>query len=228
VRAILLGCLVGLCLLVSVSAGARRPNAIELENALQGGLRAVGIGTIRVSEAEQVGDLSICRVLSGSLIETGEGGGIVSGFEIGIAQKRVGVGQAAELSAGFLIAAGALAGNAESPDEAMRFGKAGYGGRENLNRFLIRVSFEQKRAEVLISGEVVGKAPDGRAERSLSVVGKAELRVGAAEHVEHIGIAGRFGKRLEDGEAFTEAAADEVGSGFGHCVCERRERGREQ
>ncbi len=63
---------------------------IELENALQGGLRAVGIGTIRVSEAEQVGDLSICRVLSGSLVEVGEGGGIVAGFEIGIAKKRVG------------------------------------------------------------------------------------------------------------------------------------------
>src|ERR1043166_6213046 len=157
---------------------------IELQNALQGGLRPVGIGEIRMSKAEQVRDLRICRVLSGSLVEAGEGGGIVSGFEIGIAEKRVGVGQPAELSAGFLIATSALAGDTERPDEAMRLGKAGNGECENLNGFLIRVSLEQKRTEVLIGGEMVGKAPDGGAKCTLSVVGKAALRVGAAEHVE--------------------------------------------
>ena len=59
---------------------------IEFQSALQGGLRGVGIGEIRMSEAEQVRDFRIRRVLTSGLCEAGERGGIVAGFEIGIAE----------------------------------------------------------------------------------------------------------------------------------------------
>jgi len=78
-----------------------------------------------------------------------------------------------------------------------------------------------------IAADVRLLASDSAIEQRLSAVGKAELRAGAAEHVEDLGVACRFGQRLEEGEAFTEAAAHEVGSGFGHCVCAGRERDRE-